>query len=350
MIKQIGYLACTSRKLDKPFSLIIQSRSAAGKSACLEALLSLIPPEEVKRWTRLTDQALFYQGETDLVHKVVAIEELAGLGGAAYSVRAMQSSGMLSQVSVMKDPASGQLKPCERKVNGPVSCLSTTTGHHLDEEMASRSWTLSMDESVALTERILDRQREELTVQGFLKSRKKDAIIAKHHTAQRMLKPIRVLEPQKSDHPFGSKKLWARRDQPKVLSILQAIALLYQYQREVKTMTDEVTGECIEYIEMLEEDWKRAEPFIDYLMKLALSGLPPQSRELLAHIERLGQERSRVLSQSSGEIRFTNRDLCQITGWSLWQVKTYIRPLIEHEYIWVRQGKKGQEYHYELPQ
>lgn len=140
-LKRIGYLACTSRKLSKPLSVLIQSRSAAGKSACMEALLSLMPTEDVKRWTRLTDQALFYQGETALVNKLVAIEELAGLSGAAYSIRAMASAGVLLQASVMKDPVSGQLKGREQKVQGPVGFLLTTTRPQLDEEMASRFWT-----------------------------------------------------------------------------------------------------------------------------------------------------------------------------------------------------------------
>ncbi len=346
-IKLIGYLACTSRKLHKPLSILIQSRSAAGKSACVEALLSLMPPEDVRRWTRLTDQALFYQSETALVHKLVAIEELAGLGGAAYSIRAMASAGMLSLASVMKDPTNGQLKVREHKVCGPVGFLLTTARPQLDEEMASRFWTLSLDESMALTEKILARQREDLTLEGYLRMRKREAIIAKHQAAQRMLKPLLVLDAKAQARPFATQQLWARRDQPKVLSLVRSIALLYQHQREGRSVTTEA-GEVIEYLEMTDEDWKRAEPLIAYLMDSSQAELPAPSRALLSQIERLARERSRELSQPSSEISFSRRELCQATGWSLWQIKTYLPPLVEHEYLWVRQGKKGQEYRYEL--
>jgi hypothetical protein len=157
-----------------------------------------------------------------------------------------------------------------------------------------------------------------------------------------------VLDGKATDHPFGAKRLWARRDQPKVLALVQAIALLYQHQREIKSMTTSV-GEVIEYIEVSEGDWKIAEPFILYLMEALLSELPAPSRELLATIKRLAQERSRELSQPSGEFRFTRRDLIKATGWSYWQLRTYIVPLIEREYIWVYRGKRGQqEYVYEL--
>lgn len=345
--KLIGYLACTSRKLHKPLSVLIQSRSAAGKSACVEALLSLMPPEEVRRWTRLTDQALFYQSEMALSHKLVAIEELAGLSGAAYSIRSMASSGMLSLATVMKDPASGKLTVREQKVRGPVGFLLTTTRPTLDEEMASRFFTLSLDESRELTERILIRQREDLTVEGYLKSRQKEAVIAKHQAAQRRLRSFVVLDPGARNHSFGTGALWARRDQPKVLSLVQAMTFLYQFQREKKGLTTS-QGEIIDYLEVTKEDWKRAEPMIAYLMESSKAELPAPSRALLSQIKQLAQVRSRGLSQT-GEISLTRRELAQVTGWSLWQIKTYLPPLVEHEYLWVRQGKKGQEYRYELP-
>jgi len=346
--KLIGYLACTSRKLNKPLSVLIQSRSAAGKSACVEALLSLMPSEDVRRWTRLTDQALFYQSETALVHKLVAIEELAGLGGAAYSIRSMASAGMLSLASVMKDPSSGKLCVREHKVQGPVVFLLTTTRPQLDEEMSSRFCTLSLDESAALTERILARQREDLTVEGYLKARKREAIIAKHQAAQRLLRPWVVLDAKAQSHPFGTKQLWARRDQPKVLSLVRAIALLYQHQREGRTMTTP-EGEVIEYLDMCDADWKRAESLIAYLMESTQAELPAPSRELLSQIERLARSRTSALSQPSGEISFSRRELMAATGWSYWQLRTYLSPLIEQEYLWVRQGRRGQEYYYELP-
>ena len=38
--KLTGYLACVSRKLDKPLAVIIQSTSAAGKSMLMESILA----------------------------------------------------------------------------------------------------------------------------------------------------------------------------------------------------------------------------------------------------------------------------------------------------------------------
>lgn len=107
-------------------------------------------------------------------------------------------------------------------------------------------------------------------------------------------------------------------------------------------------GEIIEYLNVCEEDWKRAEPLIAYLMESSQSELPGPSRELLLQIERLTQQRSFGLSQISGEISFSRRELMTDTGWSLWQIKTYLPPLIEHEYVCVKQGRNGQQYRYAL--
>jgi DNA primase catalytic core len=57
--KLVGYLAAVSRKLDEPLSVLIQSRSAAGKSTLQDAILSLVPDEDYVKYTRITDQALF---------------------------------------------------------------------------------------------------------------------------------------------------------------------------------------------------------------------------------------------------------------------------------------------------
>jgi DNA primase catalytic core len=347
-LKLIGYLTCTSRKLDTPLSLLIQSRSAAGKSACAEALVALMPPEEVRRWTRLTDQALFYQPETALVHKVVVLEELAGASGAAYSIRAMQSARALTLATVAKDPLSGQLRVREHRVQGPVAFLLTTTRPQLDEEMATRFCTLSLDESPALTERILARQRAALTPEGYLQARRREALLAKHQAAQRRLQSLLVLDPQASAQPFGAQALWARREQPKGLVLLRAVTLLHQQQREVKRLTTP-EGEVLEYLEVTDADRARAAPLRAHLLQAARTELPAPSRALLAQIEQLARAQAQGLTAPSSEVSVTRRQLQEATGWSLWQLKTYLPPLVEQEYLWVRQGRKGQEYRYELP-
>ena len=58
----IGYLAAVSRKLDRPLAVIVQSTSAAGKSALQEAVLSMVPEEERVSFTAMTGQSLVLHG------------------------------------------------------------------------------------------------------------------------------------------------------------------------------------------------------------------------------------------------------------------------------------------------
>ena len=105
----VGYLAALSRKLDQPLAVIIQSTSAAGKSALMEAVLGLVPSEERVKFSAMTGQSLFYMGEADLAHKVLAVAEEEGASKAAYALKLLQSEGELSIASTGKDTASGRL-------------------------------------------------------------------------------------------------------------------------------------------------------------------------------------------------------------------------------------------------
>ena len=73
---QTGYLACVSRLLDRPLAVIIQSSSAAGKSSLMDAVLALMPADAQVRYSAMTGQSLFYMGETNLKHRILAIAGL----------------------------------------------------------------------------------------------------------------------------------------------------------------------------------------------------------------------------------------------------------------------------------
>ena len=193
--KLVAYLVAVSRKMEEPLSLLIQSRSAAGKSTLQDAILSLIPEEDYVKYTRLTDQALFYKEENSLVHKILAIEEAKGMGGSAYSIRAMQSSRHLTVAATIKDPATGKMKTEEYRVEGPVAIMLTTTEVELDAEMENRFLSLSIDESREMTSRIHEKQREGETLAGYLRKRRSENFIRKHQNAQRLLKPVAVVNP-----------------------------------------------------------------------------------------------------------------------------------------------------------
>ncbi len=234
--KLMCYIAATSRKLDEPLSILIQSRSAAGKSTLQDAIIMLIPTEDYIKYTRLTGQALFYKEEDSLTHKLLCIEEEHGARDASYSIRNIQSSKYLSIAATGKDPVTGKLKTEEYRVKGPVALMITTTEVDLDYETSNRFITLTIDESKEMTERILQKQREQETLEGLIKKTEAERIIKRHHNAQRLLRPLQVINPYAEHLTYPSESLRARRDHKKYLSLIKAIAFIHQYQREIKSI------------------------------------------------------------------------------------------------------------------
>ena len=149
-----AYLACASRKLKKPLAVIIQSTSAAGKSTLMDAVLSFFPGEEQVKYSAMTGQSLYYLGEGNLKHKILAIVEEEGAEKAGYALKLLQSEGELTIASTGKDPHSGRMETQEYHVEGPVAILFTTTAIDIDEELMNRCLVLTVDESREQTERI----------------------------------------------------------------------------------------------------------------------------------------------------------------------------------------------------
>jgi DNA primase len=344
--KLMGYISATSRKLDEPLSVLIQSRSAAGKSTLQDAVVSLIPTEDYIKYTRLTGQALFYKEEDSLVHKLLAIEEEHGARDASYSIRNIQSSKCLSIAATGKDPVTGKLRTEEYKVKGPVALMITTTEVELDYETSNRFITLTIDESKEMTERILTKQREQETLAGLIKKTGTEKIVTRHHNAQRLLRPIAVINPYAEHLTYPSESLRARRDHKKYLGLIKAIAFIHQYQREIKSIGN--NGSTVEYIEVTLDDIAKANKLAGEVLGRTLDELSPPSRLLLKMIKEMVEKKCKDQSLDAKELRFSRRDIREWCRWSDFQIKCHVRQLEDLEYIYSIVGKKGKEYVYEL--
>ncbi|WP_263064975.1 CHC2 zinc finger domain-containing protein [Dickeya dadantii] len=341
-----GYLAAVSRKLDKPLAVLIQSSSAAGKSSLMDAVLNLIPPEERLQYSAMTGQSLFYLGETNLQHKILAIAEEEGVRQAAYALKLLQSDGELTIASTGKDDATGNLVTKQYTVKGPVMLMLTTTAIDVDEELLNRCLVLSVNESREQTEAIHALQRHKQTLEGLLMENEKGYLTELHQNAQRLLKPLKVVNPFASQLTFLSDKTRTRRDHMKYLTLIQSIALLHQYQREVKTVSHR--GQVIEYIEVERSDIVLANKLAHEILGRTLDEMPPQTRKLLLLIQGMVNQLAHTQSKKPGEVRFTRRDIRDATQWSDSQLKLHCLRLAEMEYLLVHGGSRGHLLQYEL--
>ncbi|UXK12750.1 CHC2 zinc finger domain-containing protein [Erwinia pyrifoliae] len=341
-----AYLAATSRRLERPLAVLIQSSSAAGKSSLMDAVLGLMPEEERMQYSAMTGQSLFYLGESNLQHKILAIAEEEGVRQAAYALKLLQSDGELTIASTGKDDATGNLVTKQYRVKGPVMLMLTTTAIDVDEELLNRCLVLTVNESREQTEAIHAMQRHGQTLEGLLMTSEKAHVTRLHQNAQRLIRPLKVVNPYASRLTFMSDKTRTRRDHMKYLTLIQSVALLHQYQREVKTVTHR--GEVIEYIEVEREDIALANRLAHEILGRTLDEMPPQTRKLLLLIQTMVSERAAARRCKPGEVRFTRREIREVTRWSDNQLKVHCLRLAEMEYLLVHGGSRGHLLQYEL--
>ena len=170
----------------------------------------------------------------------------------------------------------------EYHVEGPVMIFLTTTAIEIDEELLNRCLVLSVDESREQTEAIHRLQRERRTLAGLVNGERKQRILAQHRHAQRLLRPLKVLNPYADQLTFLSDKTRTRRDHEKYLTLIDTIALLHQYQRPLRTAQE--NGATIEYIEATREDIAQANALAHEVLGRSLDELPPQTRRVLARV------------------------------------------------------------------
>jgi DNA primase len=342
----VAYLACISRKLSAPLAVLIQSTSAAGKSTLMDSLLALVPAEDRVQYSAMTGQSLFYLGETDLKHHILAIAEEEGVRQAAYALKVLQSQGELTIASTGKDPATGMLVTQQYRVEGPVMLFLTTTAIDVDEELVNRCLVLTINESREQTRLIQQRQRSRRTLAGLVASNEAESIREVHQNAQRLLRPLTVVNPYAEDLTFLDDRTRMRRDHAKYLTLIEAITLLRQHQREVKTLHQK--GAPIEYIEVTLDDIALANQLAHEVLGRSLDELPPQTRRVLGMIETFVAERMQQSDLKRTEVRFTRRELRSRCGMSDAAIRVHLDRLVAMEYVRPTAGKNGQRFEYEL--
>ncbi len=345
--KRIAYLAAVSRLLEKPLAIVVQSSSSAGKSSLMEAVLDFMPEEQRESYTAMTGQALFYMGQKNLKHKILAIAEQQGAERASYPLKLLQSEGKLNIASTGKDPVSGKHVTHEYVVEGPVMIFLTTTAHEVDEELLNRCIALTVNEEREQTRAIHRKQREARTIEGLWARRKRARVVQLHRNAQRLLRPLAVVNNLvEEEEAFPDHLTRTRRDHMKLLTLIEAIAVLHQYQRQIKSETRE--GETLEYIEATADDVKLARQLMRQVLLPSLDELPPHTRRLLGWIEEMASQECERQELEISEYSFTRRTVREYTHWGDTQLRLHLRRLEEMEYLRVRHGGPGQAFVYQL--
>jgi hypothetical protein len=237
--KVLVHLAATSRKMNSPQALTIESQSSSGKNHLVGRAIELIPPEDVKYFTGGSSRALNYVGEHGLEHKLVIFAETVGKSDLEYQIRVLLSEKFLKMPVAVAEWEGGPRKTKEFTVYGPIAYIDTTTASVIHPENATRVFELHLDESTKQTEVINKQQLRESGPEGVSIRLERQKIKRLHHNVQRLLKPgPDVIIPFSNFIRFPAHSVRARRDCDRFINLIKTVTFYYQYQRETAAMED----------------------------------------------------------------------------------------------------------------
>jgi DNA primase len=358
-IKALSYLVSISRKLPEALSMVILSSSGSGKSALADVLEKLTPEEDLVVVTRFTASSLYWMPRDALKRKFVSIEERSGSQEADYSIRALQSKRKVTMMAPIKDQATGKLETKFFEVEGPASFLESTTESQIHHENATRCFEVRLDESREQTMRIQDAQRFAKTLEGHRARSKGQEIAALHQDLQRLLRPVRVVIPYASAIEFPAESIRTRRDNPRFLNLIDALAFLHQYQRPLTLFEsgqkserplEEIPDEELDTVrvEATLDDYAMAYELASDLLYETLAELKRPLRVFFSAIRELarGKGQDAESAQSArpvkvSEVSLLQRQIRDFTRLEPHTVRRYLAELVELEYLAVNRAMNG---------
>ena len=327
--KLLLYLVATSRKMPDPISVIVSSQSASGKSYLIDTIKLLMPEEDVVSMTSLSDQALNYMSEDGLVHKFLVMGEAVHSTSVEHQIREMLSAKELSRLVAVKDEKSGRLSSKLVRKQVLVALAMSTTTIDVNPENASRFFVVSTDESESQTKEVHRAQRTKYSLERLaVREDERSAIIMRHRAAQRLLRPIAIVNPYAQLLGFPARMMRTRRDNERFLDLIAAVCFLRQYQKNVKS--DEHGRE---YALCDLEDYRIAYRIMSAILPLTLSNFPRAASDLYASFRSLAKAKAEEEGLSAFEVVITQRELREATGLSQLIVKRGVRTLCDYEYL-----------------
>lgn len=241
------YLIFTSRKLKHPLHIISLGSSGIGKTHLQEKIAELIPDEDKLEITTLSENAFYYFGQKELSHKLILIEDLDGALNVLFPLRELQSKRRINKTVTFKD-SKGATKTITLTVEGPICVAGCTTKERIYEDNANRSFLIYLDESEAQDQNIMQYQR--LLSAGKINTDEQDQIKNLLQNTQRLLKPIKIINPYAEYLHLPKEVFKPRRTNKHYIDFIEVITFYHQYQRVEEV--DESTGEI--YISTTIED------------------------------------------------------------------------------------------------
>jgi len=309
------FVIASSYKMNDTLHGLIQGSSGSGKTRLLKVISYLIPDEEVKRYTRVTDNSFYNQDEYFFVNKLLCFEDLDGLKeDAQLAVRELQSNEILITSTSIKD-SNGSIRGGERTVRGPIASLSCTTKGEIYEDNISRSFLIAVDETREQTQRIIQYQNE--VSAGLIDRTEQKKVSEFLQNCMRLLKPYEVINPYANKIKLPEEAHKIRRLNELYQSFVNQITLLNQYQRKQDKQNRLITEK---------EDLQTACDILFESILLKVDELDGSLRQFFEKLKTFVEKQGR-------EYEFNRFEVREATGVSKTQQHYYIQKLVELEYL-----------------
>ena len=158
---------------------------------------------------------------------------------------------------------------------------------------------------------------------------------------QRLLEPLGVVIPWAEKLTFRTDQTRYRRDHAKYLSLIAAVTLLHQYQRqETERVRDGVAERCV--VATL-ADLEVANRLAGAVLAPRVDALWPQTHQLREQLRAYVTERSAQQQVACSALRFSQRDLRAALGWQDRALRRQLARLVELEYLVVHRTGHGNQ-------
>ena len=309
--RMLLFLIVLSYLNKNPLHALVQGSSGSGKTHIISRIADLMPPEDVLRFTRITESSLYNWGEFDLFQKVIIIEDLDGLKEEAlYALREFISNQVLRSSVTIKDKK-GNNKSTKKEVKGQFSSLSATTKGETYEDNMNRSFVIAMNESEEQTQQIIDYQN--LRIAGKINEQDEKQTILFIQKLVRNLKPYEVINPyaMKLQLPHNVKN--KRRLNEMFQAIIKQITIVNQNQRKL-TKDNKLITEI--------EDIENAVEILFDSILLKIDELDGSLRQFLEKIKKSFKDQD-----------FNRFEAMEVTGLKKTQLQHYLNELVRYEYL-----------------
>jgi hypothetical protein len=225
------YLVLTSRVLTRPMNLLVGGPSSAGKSFLVTSVARFFPAAATYSLTGMSERALVYT-DADLTHRTLVISEAAAIqrdGIGAAILRSIAWEGRLVYEVVESTPEGMQPRRIEKP--GPTG-LVTTSVRGIEAELETRLLAITIPDDKAATRTIL-----RATAERANGRRPEEPDLRRWHEAQRWLvetgtHDVTIPYAETLGALYPADQVRSRRDFTKLLTLIQASAVLHQRQRQ----------------------------------------------------------------------------------------------------------------------